>query len=140
MGRTHLRLLACGGRDYNDRVFVYATLDRIHARRLVVLVIAGGKLPPCESWERARGADLLALEWARERGIPYEGYPANWPRFGPAAGPKRNREQRDRGRPDVVVAFPGGRGTADMVAAAGERNIPVFYPAPQSSSGTSTGA
>jgi ABC-type Fe3+-hydroxamate transport system substrate-binding protein len=28
-------------------------------------------------------------------------------------------------RPDLVVAFPGGRGTADMVAAATDAGIPV---------------
>jgi hypothetical protein len=62
----------------------------------------------------ASGADRLAGEWAASRGIPVEVHPADWQKYGRAAGPIRNQQMIDR-KPDMVVAFPGGRGTADMV-------------------------
>jgi predicted Rossmann-fold nucleotide-binding protein len=102
-----IRLLVCGGRHFDDRPAVYAVLDRLHAERGIAVVIAGG-----------RGADALAVEWAKERGIPTEIYIAEWQRLGRKAGPIRNQRMLDEGRPDLIVAFPGGRGTAGMIALA----------------------
>jgi hypothetical protein len=44
-----------------------------------------------------------------------------WPSQGDgrAAGPRRNQRMLEDFRPDLVVAFPGGRGTAYMVRRAG---------------------
>ena len=42
-------------------------------------------------------------------------FPADWKVRGRAAGHIRNQQMLDEGRPHLVVAFPGGRGTADMV-------------------------
>jgi hypothetical protein len=74
-----------------------------------------------------RGADTLAKEWARSRGIPEVGYPADW-RMGPSAGPARNQRMLDAERPDGVVALPGGGGTADMVRRARAAGLPVWRP------------
>jgi predicted Rossmann-fold nucleotide-binding protein len=32
------------------------------------------------------------------------------------------------GKPDLVIAFPGGRGTADMIRQAKEAGVPVRQP------------
>jgi hypothetical protein len=40
---------------------------------------------------------------------------ADWEKLGRSAGPIRNQAMLDEGRPDLVVAFPGHHGTADMV-------------------------
>lgn len=74
------------------------------------------------------GADGLADRAARVLGCDIDVYPADWPRYGKAAGPMRNQQMVDEGKPDVVLAFPGGRGTADMVRrakAAGVRVVEV---------------
>ena len=42
-----------------------------------------------------------------------------------SAGHIRNQVMLDKGKPDVVVAFPGGRGTADMVRRAEGAGIEV---------------
>lgn len=63
----------------------------------------------------ARGADSLAGEVATKAGVPVEVYPAQWEKHGRRAGPIRNQQMLDEGRPDVVLAMPGGVGTADMV-------------------------
>lgn len=76
----------------------------------------------------APGADALAATWAIEHDITCSTYVADWFKHGRAAGPIRNEAMLIEGRPDCVVAFPGGRGTADMVRrakAAGVRVIEV---------------
>src|SRR5690606_30354012 len=61
---------------------------------------------------------------ARELGWHVVAYPADWRRHGRAAGPIRNQEMADAGA-DLCIAFPGGRGTADMVRRARAAGIPV---------------
>lgn len=115
-----MRLLVCGGRDYAGRKALYATLDYLHAKRGILCVIAGG----------ARGADTLAADWARARGVPLEEYLAEWGLYGRRAGPIRNTRMLDEGRPYGVLAFPRangewGSGTQDMMNQAFERGLPV---------------
>lgn len=113
-----MKLLVCGGRDFADRGFVFAALDRVDAKRRVFLLIHGA----------ASGADALAEEWARARGVSYAPNPARWAELGRRAGMVRNQEMLDLFAPDGVVAFPGGRGTADMVARARAAGVPVWCP------------
>src|SRR4029079_1495467 len=94
------RLIVCGGHDYVDRERVFMVLDELRPREIA----HGG----------ARGADTLALEWARARNVPYRTYLALLATEGRAAGPIRNRRMFAGFEPDGTVAFPGGRGTADM--------------------------
>lgn len=104
-----------GGRDYADRERVYTTLSLLDWEFEISAVIHGG----------APGADQLAKAWAIENGVTHKPYPADWQRHGRAAGPIRNREMLRHSRPDLLVAFPGGRGTADCVRAAEELGIRV---------------
>lgn len=113
-----MRILVCGGRDYFDRRKVYRALDHLHAVRGITCVIHGA----------APGADSIADDWARTRGISVEPYAAEWKRLGPMAGPKRNREMLEFGKPDGVVALPGGPGTADMCAKAEAAGLKVWRP------------
>lgn len=114
-----MKLLACGGRDFADRDFVFACLDRVDAKRTVLLLIHGA----------APGADALAVEWALARGVTHAATPARWRELGAKAGPVRNQEMLDVFAPDGVVAFPGGAGTADMVRRALAAGVPVWQPA-----------
>ncbi len=110
-----MKLLVCGGRDYRDERDLFRVLDAIRLEHPVSMVIQGG----------ARGADQLARTWAERRLIPFAEYPADWNRHGKAAGPRRNQQMLDDGRPDLVVAFPGGRGTDDMIRRAHDAGVPV---------------
>lgn len=110
-------VLVCGGRDYTyapGDVFTY--LDWLHKTNLFTEVIHGA----------APGADFLAGEWAKSRGLKVTPYPADWKGLGAGAGPKRNQQMIDEGKPNLVVAFPGGRGTSDMVRRAKEHGLSVF--------------
>ena len=98
---SSLRVLVCGGRDYDDYQHVYKVLSEVNP----ALVISGG----------ARGADSLAERWATEIGIPLIIMPAPWKAKGRPAGLMRNSWMLEFADPDMVIAFPGGRGTADIV-------------------------
>jgi len=80
---------------------------------------------PCHRGWRT-GADTLGQEWAEARGVPCDVFMANWAGLGRKAGPIRNQEMLDQGRPNMVVAFPGGRGTADMVRRARGAGVEVI--------------
>lgn len=69
----------------------------------------------------------MAHKWAMSRKIACSIHPANWSLWGKAAGPIRNHEMLLE-NPDVVVAFPGGRGTEDMVNRAYRAGILVHRP------------
>lgn len=111
-----MRVLVCGGRDYVDREALAACLADLRQARGITVLIAGG----------ARGADTMAEEWALAQRIPCEVFMADWEGLGPKAGPIRNQRMLDEGKPDLVVAFPGGRGTADMVRRAREAGVEVI--------------
>lgn len=112
-----MRVLVCGGRDFADYDAVRAALDPLYLKTAVdcFAIIQGG----------ATGADKLAREWCGNRYVRCYNFPADWKQYGRAAGPLRNAQMIAEGRPDLVLAFPGGRGTADMVAKAKAAGIPV---------------
>lgn len=121
---TKLRVLVCGGRDYQDRDRVTRELNNLcgevsdeYPLGTVCLAIIHGACPT--------GADSFADEWAVGNWAQFKEYPADWKKHGRAAGPIRNQLMIEDGKPDMVLAFPGGRGTADMIARAKRAGIPV---------------
>lgn len=113
-----MRVLVRGGRGYGNVRRVFAVLDMIHHYvEPIDLLIHGA----CSM----AGADLLAERWAQNREIAYYGMPARWRIDGRSAGPRRNRRMLTL-QPDLVVAFPGGPGTADMVRAARDAGVLVL--------------
>ncbi len=109
------KVLVCGGRDYLETEHVYTVLDQIHHASPISELIQGG----------AMGADSLARAWARDRKVDSTTVEADWIKHGKAAGPIRNQYMLDGYKPDMVVAFPGGRGTADMTRRAKAAGIRV---------------
>jgi hypothetical protein len=114
-----VKVLVCGGIEYSDYAAVReAIMAKVteHVDEEDVIVIHGG----------ARGADSLADRAAIEIGVHVCRVPALWDTFGPKAGPLRNLAMLQL-MPDVVLAFPGGRGTAHMVGAARRMGVPVEH-------------
>lgn len=112
--------IVTGGRNFRDQQTLFAALDRLD----ISLVIEGG----------ASGADLLARQWAEKRGVQHLTDWALWTAYGKSAGPLRNGHMLSVGLrlafPDedgglIVAAFPGGRGTENMVSAAVRAGVPV---------------
>lgn len=108
-----MRVLVCGGRDYADQDAVDAVLDSIGNIRHL--------------WHgNAKGADTLADNWGRrQQGVSVHPVPAEWKKYGRRAGPIRNQKMLGQS-PGLVVAFPGGRGTADMVKRARAAGVEVL--------------
>jgi hypothetical protein len=106
-----MRVIVCGGREYGDAPAVYNLLDSFSD---ITFLIEGG----------APGADRIARQWAMDRGVPYHTEHAEWSKYGNAAGNIRNRVMIAM-NPDMVIAFPGNTGTADMVAVAEKHRVPV---------------
>lgn len=114
-----MRILVCGSRDWNDyRMISDALIDNYS---LPFVVIEG----------EARGADRMAAEWAERWHQPVEllRFPANWNKYGRAAGMIRNQQMLDEGKPDLVLAFHDdlehSKGTKDMVNRARRAGIEV---------------
>lgn len=117
-----MRLLVCGSRTFEDKDYLFGRLDRLHAERTVSLVIQGG----------APGADTLAYEWALSRNIAVAEYRADWAKHGRAAGPIRNQQMLDMGKPEMVAAFTDkplhlSRGTAHMYRIARAANVTTLH-------------
>jgi hypothetical protein len=111
-----MRVLVTGGRDYDDLASVVGALDDLRERYGRLVVIQGG----------ATGADQFARYWCgRQQSVHMINEPADWKAHGKAAGPIRNQRMIDEHKPDLVLAFDGGRGTADMIRRAETAGIPV---------------
>lgn len=138
--------LVCGGRDFGemprgvprctpqwytyrrmaeeDRNLLESTLTGLVSGDYFIRLVHGG----------ARGADRLADLWGRQNGavIARAVYPADWFPNGRSggldrsAGVRRNQKMLDAEKPDRVIAFPGGKGTADMVTRARAAGVEVI--------------
>lgn len=106
-----MRVLVCGGRNFGEWRTLAATLDGLSG---VTVLMQGG----------ASGTDSMAIKWAETRGVSVITFPANW-RSGKKGGPLRNAFMLSEGKPDLVVAFPGGPGTQNMVEQAERAGVPV---------------
>jgi hypothetical protein len=101
-----MRVLVCGGRDYEDCLAVFNVLDDFHKKESrITWLINGG----------ASGADEFARQWAESNAVPVTVFKPDWKLYGKSAGSKRNGEMLYEGRPDIVLAFPGGAGTRNMM-------------------------
>ena len=120
--RQNVKVLICGGRRWNRRELTFRALDFLHRRHQFSSVIHGA----------ASGADTLAGEWARSRGVKVHEYPAKWRpphlkgQIDRAAGFKRNQLMLDMEQPDLVIAFPGTGGTADMMRRSRQAGVKVI--------------
>jgi len=111
-----MRVLVCGGRNYTDKSYLFAILNNIHRIHEIDCIIEGNQ----------KGADRLASLWAKENDVSNLKFDADWTQYGNAAGPIRNRQMIKEGKPDIVIAFPGGKGTADMIKQAKEALLKVY--------------
>lgn len=143
-----MRILVCGGRDYarvdkyygcphDDQNYKDALKEYEHVQ-LVLSALARKHSKHYDEHDNwlpfdiviiegdAKGADRAASDWAVCNYSKHEVYPADWQRHGKAAGPIRNRQMLNEGKPDLVVAFPGGAGTAHMVSIAKVAGVEVI--------------
>jgi len=130
-----MRVLICGGRYFSDYQAVREELRRIERDQQPFTYIIQGECPT--------GADKMARIYADKHRIPCTSeFRPDWDNldvpgarikrnrlgklYNANAGPDRNKRMMDEGKPDLVVAFPGGDGTADMVRKAKAAGIEVI--------------
>lgn len=80
-----------------------------------------------------RGIDFLAHTIAVVHNFSLEAHPADWAKYGRAAGPIRNQEMVDSGI-NVCLAFPGigpSTGTMGTVEKARRKGIPTYVYRPE---------
>ena len=125
-------VLVTGGREYGnrdsaqqsekERVQLIDALQDVHIRTPITCVVHG----------YANGADAIANAWALNRKIKVMGFRADWRKSGRAAGPERNARmvqwcaQHADSLGVIVLAAPGGRGTADCVRKAQAAGLRVI--------------
>lgn len=108
------RVIIAGSRKYNDYYRMLEELDNlgIHLINTIdPIEIVSGHAP---------GADTLGERFAKAYNYPLKIFPADWDKYGKAAGPIRNEQmakyaaEADRG---ILIAFPIGesRGTNNMI-------------------------
>ncbi|MEI6212357.1 MAG: DUF2493 domain-containing protein [bacterium] len=116
-------VLVCGGRNYTNTTRIFYVLDGILAWvRAQSYLIGGMRLVH----GAARGADMCADLWAERCGVQTAQHHADWDGLGKRDGPIRNGQMLVMEKPDLVVAFPGDKGTADMTAQALSSGVPVM--------------
>lgn len=137
--------IICGGRHFSDGVFVFDHLDRLRAERQITMVVEGGQ----RTYQKGRavgGADFFAHEWAVARRIKVKTERAEWGnlshpdalvrtspsgrKYDANAGFRRNALMLVKYQPKLVIAFPGGNGTADMCERAEAAGVELLRVAP----------
>ena len=107
-----MRVAVTGGRSFTDKALLIEVLSHYK----ITSLLHGG----------CTGVDKMAAEWAANIGIDVVLFKANWDQYGAIAGPVRNAKMLRNGKPDLLIAFTGGKGTANCKAQAKELGIPVI--------------
>lgn len=110
-----MKVIIAGGRDFNHFNMLTKFCDTILANVEEVEIVSG----------TANGADSLGEQYAKLRGFKVTRFPADWDKFGKAAGYKRNAQMA--GYSDALIAFWDGKskGTKHMIDLANEMNLKI---------------
>ena len=114
---TQNRILVCGTREWSNFDKIKTILKNYTPDS--TLIIHGG----------CKGADSIAGYLANQLGFEVLIYKADWAKYGKAAGPKRNQQMLDEGKPTKVIAFhpdiENSKGTKDMITRTKKVNLPI---------------
>lgn len=115
-----LIVLCFGGRDFDDERYVRHVLSWFNQSVGSITQVVEGD---------ARGTDRLCGRVANSMGIPVRKFRADWDGLGKRAGPIRNQQMLDEGKPNAAIGFPGGVGTRDMTRRLIAAKIPILIDA-----------
>ncbi len=111
-----MRILVCGDRHWKRMDIIERELKKFPPGTIVI----EGEAP---------GADTLGRFVAERLGFGVIPFPAKWHIYGRGAGPIRNQQMLDEGKPELVLAFheniSESVGTKDMVHRARSTGIKV---------------
>lgn len=119
--KKNRRIIVAGGVHFNDYKALENTLDEFFkcVSKDEIEIISG----------HARGADSLGERYAQEHDIKCTVFPADWKKYGRAAGPIRNKKMLEYAMEQQagLVAFWNGesKGTKNMISIAEKAGIEV---------------
>ena len=110
-------ILVCGSRTWKDYSIIFRILKEYKEMGYIHLIEG-----------ECRGADIMSRDAWTALGGKVVAVPAEWDRYGRAAGPIRNSKMLEM-VPDVVIAFHGNlkesKGTIDTVSKATKMGLKV---------------
>lgn len=112
-----MKIIIAGGREFNDYFLLKEECDKIIGDYPdMITIVSGG----------ARGTDSLGEQYARANNYFIERYPADWDRYGKAAGYRRNEQMAQNA--EALIAFWDGesKGTKHMIDLAVSYKLKVF--------------
>ena len=116
-----IRVIIAGTRTFSDYDLLCERVDDLLAKckDKEIEIVSGG----------AKGADALGERYAEEHGLPCKVFPADWDKYGKAAGPIRNKQMAEYA--DACIVFWDGksRGTNNMITEVRGRQCEtcIFY-------------
>lgn len=113
------RILCFGDREWDD------------IELITVSLLAYFNTTECVIEGECRGADRLSKIAAQSIGFNILSFPADWTKYGKAAGPIRNQQMLDEGKPTLGLCFHDNlqesRGSKDMLIRLLKAGIPVRH-------------
>lgn len=111
-----MKLIIAGSRGYGKARALELVTRAMEDIRRPSLVISG----------TARGIDQAGEEWAAAVGLPVERVPADWERYGRAAGPLRNALMAEMADALLLIWDGASRGSASMLKEAHKRHLRIW--------------
>ena len=108
-----MRTIIAGSRSITDYSLVELAVEL--SGILPTVIISGG----------ARGIDSLGERYAKEHNIPLEVYPADWARYGRAAGRRRNAVMAEKAEALIALWDGESPGTNNMIKLAEAMKLQV---------------
>jgi hypothetical protein len=101
-----MKILITGDRNYRNIEVIEKELNKFPSDTVLI-------------HGTARGADSLAASVAKKLGMKVLPFEPKWHIYGRGAGPIRNQQMLDEGKPDLIIAFhddiKNSLGTKDMI-------------------------
>jgi hypothetical protein len=114
MSGPSLRVIIAGSRSIDDYALVCHAVRR--SGFPISRVVSG----------LAAGVDSLAVRYAKEHGLPCDGFPAEWTRWGRSAGYRRNVQMAQHADALIAIWDGGSPGTRHMIEVAKARGLRIF--------------
>jgi hypothetical protein len=110
-----MELIIAGYRKFQNYPLLREKVLRLTQGHTIATILSG----KCE------GTDSLGERFAKEFEIPVDPYPADWNRFGKAAGPIRNGQMVKNATHAIVFDHPLARGSKDLIRQANAIQLPL---------------
>ena len=112
-----MKTIIAGSRTITNYEFFKKIMDQCPWKSEITEVVTG----------KCKGVDTLGERWADEKGLPKKPFPADWNKFGDAAGPIRNEEMAKYADAAIIIHREGSRGTQNMKDLADQYGLKVYY-------------